>query len=98
VSGCWITHTDSGETELDLVGQADGTVTGAEYWAGETLPVTAGNYDGSTLALTVQWPTYTCAFTFTSVSATQLSGTSRCLNTMQTMTADRTCAPKDAGP
>jgi len=91
VTGCWITHTNSGTTQLDLVGSADGTVTGMLSWSGNTYAVSDGHYDGSHLTMTIDWGSFICTYDFTSVSTTQLSGTALCATNTQAITADRTC-------
>lgn len=99
VSGCWVTHTSSGETQIDLVEQSDGQVTGTQSYTDDstgdeyTYTVENGVVDENGLVFTVNWSdfSFTCDYTFTEVSADALSGTADCGDVTQDITADRTC-------
>lgn len=94
VSGCWITHTNSGETRLDLV-ENGSEVTGTSTYAGTTRNVTQGQINDQGMTFEVNWGSFNCEYTFDMVSPTMLSGESVCGtgigNNRQNMTADRTC-------
>ncbi len=95
VGGCWVTHTDTGDTQLDLVEASDGSVTGTQTYMDEVFTLEDGQVDDSGLAFRVHWVSDTfdfyCDYTFTEVSTDALSGTADCGDTAPAITADRTC-------
>ncbi|WP_428265999.1 hypothetical protein [Haliangium sp.] len=95
VSGCWITHTANGDTQLDLVEAANGQVTGTQSFMDLSFPVDNGTIDDSGLTFSVHWVgtgfDFVCDYNFTTVSADAMSGTVTCPSGTQDMTTDRTC-------
>jgi hypothetical protein len=92
VSGCWITHTSSGETQLDLI-QDGSSVTGTLSWSPYSYPIENGILDAQGLRFTVTWTDFgfACDFNFTTASLDFLSGVGICAGLSQDITADRTC-------
>lgn len=92
INGCWMTHTKSGDTRLDLQ-ESGGRVTGTQSWDGYVYTVRMGTLGASGLTFTVDWTDfeYSCLHTFDVVGPTFMSGMVDCAGNVWAMTVDRTC-------
>jgi hypothetical protein len=87
-----MTHTDSGNTRLDL-SENGGLVTGSQSWDGYVYTVEMGILDSSGLTFTVEWTDfeYSCLHSFDMVGPRLMSGMVDCAGHVWSITADRSC-------
>ena len=95
INGCWITHTSSGTTRLDLT-EENGIVRGNLTWGKKFYPIENGSFSDGVLKFQVKWNGFFSELTFDSVSSEFMSGQAiSSKNVTQKITADRTCTPEE---
>lgn len=90
INGCWITHTTSGTTRLDITEEND-MVRGTLTWRDKVYPIENGSFRDGVLWCEVKWYGFTSEFTFDSVTSEFMSGQTISKGNVQRITADRTC-------